>query len=177
MNLDPASWEHFLCLLTLDDVLFLYFAPQFLFISLHTHVFCARAMEYVCGTTLVVDTLAEARQLAFGDKERRKVVTIDGTLILKSGLMTGGIAHGGKAGLVERAKRWDQKQVEALKQRRDENVRRLADLGHQLRNFAREQQLAQLIAQLETHAKSLQAQLCDCPPFALCSTSLTSHII
>ena len=39
-------------------------------------------------------------------QERRKVVTIDGSLILKSGLMTGGTAHGGKSGLAERAKRW-----------------------------------------------------------------------
>jgi len=31
---------------------------------------------------------------------------LDGTLILKSGLMTGGSSQGGKSGLAERAKRW-----------------------------------------------------------------------
>lgn len=60
-------------------------------------------MEYVCGSTLVVDTLEQARKLAFG-RQRYKVVTVDGSLILKSGLMTGGTTSSGK--LEAKAKRW-----------------------------------------------------------------------
>lgn len=63
-----------------------------------------RAFEYVCGSTLVVDTLDQARKYAFGGKDRYKVVAIDGTLILKSGLMTGGLGSSGR--LERKANRW-----------------------------------------------------------------------
>ena len=45
--------------------------------------------------------------------------------------------------------------MESLKVRRDENLRKLAELGHQLRHFAREQQLGAQIAQLELREKAL----------------------
>lgn len=63
-----------------------------------------KAFEYVCGTTLVVETLDDARKVAFGGKERQKVVTVDGNLISKSGMMTGGTSTSGR--IAEKARRW-----------------------------------------------------------------------
>ncbi len=58
------------------------------------------------------DSVGEAKRLAYMGPERHKVVTVDGTLIAKSGFITGGSA-GNEA---ERASRWDDKALDALKQ-------------------------------------------------------------
>jgi structural maintenance of chromosome 1 len=115
-----------------------------------------RAMEYVCGTTLVCDELDTARRLAFGRKERFKVVTKDGVLIHKSGLMTGGTSQ---SGLEAKAARWEEKQVDALKKQRDRLVAEMEDVAHSLRGFAREQQLRTLINSLETRLRAATADL------------------
>ena len=48
--------------------------------------------------------MEEARRLAFGGGERRKVVSLDGTLFQKSGVISGGASD-----LKAKAKRWDEK--------------------------------------------------------------------
>ena len=48
--------------------------------------------------------MEEARRLAFGGSERRKVVSLDGTLFQKSGVISGGASD-----LKAKAKRWDEK--------------------------------------------------------------------
>ena len=72
-------------------------------------------MQYAVGDALVCDTLDEARKLAYHNKsgERYKVVTVDGTIINKAGLMTGGSSGGERA----RAARWNQQEYDALKAR------------------------------------------------------------
>lgn len=52
----------------------------------------------------MVETIEEARKLAFDKDERHKVVTVNGDLISKSGTMTGGTGISGK--LQTKAKRW-----------------------------------------------------------------------
>ena len=64
-----------------------------------------------CRNTLVCETVAEARRLAFMGPERHKVVALDGTLIAKAGLITGGITGNEAA----RASRWDDHALERLK--------------------------------------------------------------
>ena len=61
--------------------------------------------------TLVCETVAEARRLAFQGPERHKVVALDGTLIAKAGLITGGITGNEAA----RASRWDDQALDRLK--------------------------------------------------------------
>lgn len=67
------------------------------------------AVLYAVGSTLVCESLAEARRIATGE-QRHKIVTHDGTLIHKSGLMTGG-----RSGVEARAVKWDEKNIEKLK--------------------------------------------------------------
>lgn len=51
------------------------------------------------------------------------------------------------------------KEVNKLKSSRDDYMKKLTDVGHQLRSFAREQQLASEISQLETRHKSAKYEL------------------
>ena len=72
------------------------------------------------------DSLDEARRLAFESHgERFKVVTTDGTLINKAGLMTGGSSPAERA----RASRWNDKEYSTLKAQADQLERELVLLG------------------------------------------------
>lgn len=109
--------------------------------------------EYVCGNTLVTNDLDNARKLAFG-KERYKVVTLDGTVIQKSGLMTGGIS-----GVEQKAKRWDEKEIEKLRSERDQIMAEIAENGRILKNVSIEQQLETNIAEIETRLENVKCDL------------------
>lgn len=62
--------------------------------------------------TLVCDTMAEGKQLSWGQgPERHKVATLDGTVFAKAGSIAGGIA----GDLAGRAQRWGDKEYETLK--------------------------------------------------------------
>uniref|UniRef100_A0A6B2KWD3 Structural maintenance of chromosomes protein n=1 Tax=Arcella intermedia TaxID=1963864 RepID=A0A6B2KWD3_9EUKA len=110
-----------------------------------------KPMEFVCGTTLVVETLDQARKLAFG-KERRRVVTVDGTLILKSGLMTGGLT----SRLERSAKRWDNKEIAKLKIERDSLLKKLTEISTAILSQAKIQQHSSEIQALATNIEKLQ---------------------
>jgi len=74
-----------------------------------------RAFRYALGACLLADTAAEARTLAFAGAERRKVVSLDGTVFQKAGLITGGLTHDAAG----RARRWDDAAIGALRDARD----------------------------------------------------------
>ncbi len=63
-------------------------------------------------SALLCDGVEEAKRLAFMGPERHKVVALDGTLLSKSGFMTGGLT-GSEA---DRAQRFDEHRTTALKQ-------------------------------------------------------------
>ena len=95
---------------------------------LHFDDSITRALQYAVGSTVVCDTLAEAQRLKFGAADsgagaKMKIVTVDGTVIHRGGNMTGG--HGRP---FAEAGRFQEKEVEAARSRKDEIVRRLADI-------------------------------------------------
>ena len=49
-----------------------------------------RAVQFACGSTILCGDMAEGRKLAFGSDRRLKIVTLQGAVISKAGLMTGG---------------------------------------------------------------------------------------
>lgn len=61
------------------------------------------------------DGIDEAKSWAFGGPERHKVVSLDGTVFAKAGLITGGTSSSMDA----RAQRWDEKAVQDLRQVRE----------------------------------------------------------
>ena len=75
-----------------------------------------RAVLFSVGNTLVCESDEDARRLAFGSGgERQKVVSFEGTLFQKSGLISGGSSE-----LKQKAKRWDEKHIDALRKKKEE---------------------------------------------------------
>jgi structural maintenance of chromosome 1 len=81
------------------------------------------AVRYALGQTLVCDAIEEARRIAYHhpNGERHKVVTVDGSVLLKNGSVQGGLAA-----VQSRARKWDEKKYDDLKAARE----RLLQEGH-----------------------------------------------
>ncbi|RAL12295.1 cohesin subunit SMC1 [Aspergillus homomorphus CBS 101889] len=86
----------------------------------------ARAISYACGNAIVCDDLATAKYLCYERNVDAKAVTLDGTVIHKGGLMTGG------KGPQQHSKRWEDSEVENLYKLKDKLMADLANLpkGH-----------------------------------------------
>ena len=76
-----------------------------------------KALMFAVGNCLVCETDEDARLLAFnsGTGERHKVVSFDGTLFQKSGLISGGSSE-----LKQKAKRWDEKHMDLLRKKKED---------------------------------------------------------
>ncbi|KAF2095530.1 putative cohesin complex subunit [Rhizodiscina lignyota] len=73
-----------------------------------------RAMSYACGNAMVCDDLSVAKYLVFQKNVEAKAVTLDGGVIHKAGLMTGGRGPNDR-----NARRWEDAEVENLRRMRD----------------------------------------------------------
>ncbi|KAJ5884871.1 Structural maintenance of chromosomes protein [Penicillium taxi] len=82
----------------------------------------ARAISYACGNSIVCDDLATARYLCYERNVDAKAVTLDGTVIHKGGLMTGG------RGAQNNSKRWEDSEVENLYKLKDKLMSDLSKL-------------------------------------------------
>lgn len=73
-------------------------------------------IRFALGQALVCDALPEAKAAAYGSTsgERFKVVTVDGTTLLKNGSVQGGLAS-----VQSRAKKWDEKRYDDLRAARE----------------------------------------------------------
>lgn len=125
--------------------------------------YIAPAVQFACGNAVVTDNLAEAKRLCFGGgaaavgyHERVKAVTLDGTVITKSGLMTGGLS-----GVEDKAKKWDNKQLDSLKRQRDTILKELAECSRKRRSGSEKSSLQETITGLENRIKysSMDAEL------------------
>lgn len=78
------------------------------------------AIRFSVGQTLVCDAMDEARQIAYNQPGgvRHKVVTVDGTVLLKNGSIQGGLST-----VQSRARKWDEKAYDDLKNARDRLIR------------------------------------------------------
>ncbi|KAJ7391319.1 Structural maintenance of chromosomes protein 1B [Desmophyllum pertusum] len=103
-----------------------------------------KALQFACANALVCDGMDEARKLAFGGAERKKTVSLDGTLFQKSGVISGGVSD-----LKAKARRWDEKDVEALKSKRDSFLTELKELSKHRRKEPELQNLKSQIDGLE----------------------------
>ncbi|KAL1922042.1 uncharacterized protein VTP21DRAFT_10684 [Calcarisporiella thermophila] len=95
-----------------------------------------RAMEYICGNTLVCETMEIAKYICYDRKEQVKAVTLDGTVIHKSGLITGGEVPNRDA-----VRAWEDKSVEELKRKREELLSKLNELSKSKRRGNAEEAL------------------------------------
>ncbi|CAL5866157.1 uncharacterized protein PFLUO_LOCUS364 [Penicillium psychrofluorescens] len=82
----------------------------------------SRAISYACGNSIVCDDLQTAKYLCYERNLDAKAVTLDGTVIHKGGLMTGG------RGPQQNSKRWEDSEVENLHKLKDKLMGDLANL-------------------------------------------------
>ncbi|KAI8982948.1 condensin complex subunit SMC1 [Trametes punicea] len=82
-----------------------------------------RAMHHACGNALVCDSMEVARYVCYEKGQEVKAVTLEGTIIHKSGLITGGRSS------TQNSKKWDEKDVQGLQRVRDNLMAQLLELG------------------------------------------------
>ncbi|XP_009459345.1 PREDICTED: structural maintenance of chromosomes protein 1A-like, partial [Nipponia nippon] len=106
-----------------------------------------KALQYACGNALVCDNVEDARRIAFGGHQRHKTVALDGTLFQKSGVISGGASD-----LKAKARRWDEKAVDKLKEKKE---RLTEELKEQMKAKRKEAELRQV----QSQAHGLQMRL------------------
>ncbi|XP_033089501.1 structural maintenance of chromosomes protein 1B [Trachypithecus francoisi] len=113
-----------------------------------------KVIQFVCGNGLVCETVEEARHIAFDGPERRKTVTLDGTLFLKSGVISGGSSD-----LKYKARCWDEKELKNLRDRQSQKIQELKDLMKTLRKETDLKQIQTLVQGTQTRLKYSQNEL------------------
>lgn len=103
-----------------------------------------RAMSYACGNAIVCDDLVIAKYICYEKGVETKAVTLDGTVIHKGGLMTGGRGPG-----QQNSRRWEDTEIENLRKVRDKLMGELAALPRDSRKGAAEETLQGELAGLE----------------------------
>ncbi|KAI3640518.1 hypothetical protein MIR68_001396 [Amoeboaphelidium protococcarum] len=114
-----------------------------------------KAIEYACGNTVICDNLDVARDVCFRQGHGVKAVTIDGSIIHKSGMMTGGTlqSSGNKSSL------WEEQELENLFKARGKYESDLEALVKQKRKLAHEDDLKNQIVQLQSKLQLVQEDL------------------
>ncbi|XP_060741245.1 structural maintenance of chromosomes protein 1B [Tachysurus vachellii] len=113
-----------------------------------------RVVQFVCGNSLVCENLKDARHVAFDGPERLKTVSLDGTLFSKSGVISGGSVH-----LRHKARRWEEKDMNGLKERKEQLNAELREL---IKLKRKEAELHQITAQahgIQTRLKYSNSEL------------------
>jgi structural maintenance of chromosome 1 len=91
-----------------------------------------RAMLYACGNAVVCDDLQVAKYICYEKGLEVKAVTLDGTVIHKGGLMTGGrVGNGG-------GRRFEDQEVEAMRRLRDNLMQQISALPKNRRSAQEE---------------------------------------
>ena len=116
----------------------------------------SKAISFVCGSSVICDTIEDAKRICYSQSIKVRAVTLDGTVIHKTGLMTGGV--------LKKQGRWEEKQVDALKNQREDLVSRLNTLSKEKRKCklidsveisSKESKLDQLIEEREALTRKI----------------------
>ncbi|CAO3599503.1 unnamed protein product [Absidia cylindrospora] len=92
------------------------------------------AVQYACGNTVVCENLAGAKHICYQLNHDVKAVTLDGNVIHRSGLITGGPSSS------QKDKIWDEKDVDGLLRTRDKILAELNELSRNKRMGSAEEQ-------------------------------------
>ncbi|XP_075993807.1 structural maintenance of chromosomes protein 1B [Genypterus blacodes] len=101
----------------------------------------SKVVQFVCGNTLVCETITEARRMAFDGPERIKTVSLDGTMFAKSGVISGG-----STSLQAKARCWEAKGVAQLKERKE---KLMAEMRGLMKLKRKESELKQFVAEAQ----------------------------
>lgn len=114
-----------------------------------------RVFQMLLGTTIITDTTKQAKEIAFHSSQRQKVVSLDGTLINKAGIITGGM----HSGLEARAGQWDAGALEELKQRHAQAQEALDALPAHRELVQQQQELQARISGLESDLAAMRVDI------------------
>lgn len=106
-----------------------------------------KALMFAVGNCLVCETDEDARNLALWSGDRHKVVSFDGTLFQKSGIISGGSND-----LKHKAKRWDDKHFDLLRKKKD-------DLSDQLKEQLKIRRKEPDLIDLRSNIKGLENRI------------------
>ena len=113
-----------------------------------------RAMSYVCSNSVVCDDLGVAKYICYQKNIGVKAVTLDGTIIHKGGLMTGGRGPNDR-----NERRWEEAELEYLRQLKDKFLAEIAALPKGHRRGAEEEALQGELAGLEQQLNYVKEEL------------------
>lgn len=112
-----------------------------------------RAMQYVCSDSIICDTLEVAKDLKWNKNVKAKLVTLEGDLINRAGLMTGGISK-------ESTNRWDKEEYQSLMTLKDKLLVQIEETAsHSRASSSRARELEGSISLLNTETSSLRTQI------------------
>ncbi|KAJ1972477.1 Structural maintenance of chromosomes protein 1 [Dimargaris xerosporica] len=115
-----------------------------------------KAVQFACGDTVVCDSMRVAKHVCYDQKHDVKAVTLDGTVIHRTGMITGGsqdanAAHG--------QQRWEEKELDNLTRAKDRLVTQLQDLAREKRRLHSDEHLQSQISGLETRLQFAREEL------------------
>lgn len=108
-----------------------------------------RVLQDVCGNALVCDDIKVARNISYEKKIDAKTITLDGTIIHRSGLITGG--QTGDRG----ARRFEEREIQGLQRQKTECMEELKSLAQERRNLTSEETLRARIGECESQLTTL----------------------
>jgi structural maintenance of chromosome 1 len=114
----------------------------------------ARAISYACGNAIVCDTLEIAKDMCYKRRVDAKAVTLDGSVIHKGGLMTGGRGRDDR-----NRKAWDQAEVDRLNKLKDKLMEDFATLPQDSARRAEEQAVQNELTGLESRLRYAKEEL------------------
>ncbi|KAJ3507775.1 hypothetical protein NLJ89_g6117 [Agrocybe chaxingu] len=103
-----------------------------------------RAIHHACGNALVCDNMEVARYVCYEKGQEVKAVTLEGTVIHKSGLITGGRSTHANS------KKWDERDVQGLIRARDTLLAEQRELSKQKPRGKTDEALVSDISRLES---------------------------
>ena len=114
-----------------------------------------RAVSYACGNAMVCDTLDVARNICYERAQRVKAVILDGTIIHKTGMITGGPS------MQETVKKWDDQELQGVQRERDRCMSELKELQQQKYVLEEEDELVASVTRAQASLQSIRAEQAD----------------
>ncbi|KAH9053337.1 cohesin complex subunit psm1 [Lactarius vividus] len=115
-----------------------------------------RAIHHACGNALVCDTMEVARYVCYEKGQEVKAVTLEGTVIHKSGLITGGRSSH------DNSKKWEEKDIQGLSRSRDNVQSQLSELAKQKPRNQEDDNLISEMTKLESVLQVARDDLSAC---------------
>jgi structural maintenance of chromosome 1 len=112
-----------------------------------------KAVHFACGNTMVCDTEEIAKFICYEKRQAVKTVTIEGTVIHKSGFITGGQSPN------DNAQRFEEQEVESLKATRDKLTIKLNELAMSKRKFTADAPLKNALVSLQSRLEFAKEDL------------------